>query len=241
MNTPSRKIVVLQPMYLPWAGFFDQIRLCDVFIHFDDVQLPQGRYFTSRVQIKTSQGQKWLTVPIVHSSRGLIKDVQIDEISDWRKAHFKTFSHNLSKAPYYEDAFTLLDGIYSFETNKLSQFNINAIETIAQYLGFKRTFFKSSDLNVGESSSFKLLNLVKKVQGETYITGHGAKNYLDHKLFEQSNVGVEYIDYNILPYQQFYGEFTPYVSIIDLIAHNGPNSINFLKSQTLKWRDVING
>ena len=240
MNTPSRKIVVLQPMYLPWAGFFDQIRLCDVFVHFDDVQLPQGRHFTNRVQIKTSQGQRWLTVPIVRSSRGLITDVQIDEISDWRKVHFETFCHNLSKAAYYADAITLLDGIYSFPTNKLAEFNIHAIESIVQYLGFTRTFLKSSDLDVGDSSSLKLLNIVKKVEGGTYITGHGAKNYLDHNLFEQSNVEVEYVDYSILPYQQFHGEFTPFVTIIDLIAHNGTNSVNFLKSQTLKWRDFIN-
>jgi hypothetical protein len=235
------KVVILQPMYLPWAGFFDQIRLCDVFVHFDDVQLPKGHYFTNRIQIKTPQGQKWLTVPLVRSSRGIIKDVQIDEDSDWRKKHFKTFYHSLSKAPYYSDAVTLLDRIYSYETDRLSSFNINAIETIALYLGLNRTFLKSSDLQAGGSSSLKLLNNVKKVCGQTYITGHGAKNYLDHNLFVQSGVEVEYIDYKILPYQQFYGEFTPYVSIIDLIAHIGPDSVNFLKSQTINWRDFING
>jgi len=240
MNTASKKIVVLQPMYLPWAGFFDQIRLCDVFVHFDDVQLPQGRHFTNRVQIKTSQGQKWLTVPIVHSSRGLIKDVQIDETSDWREVHLKTLSHNLSGAPYFADAIKLLDGIYSFASDKLAEFNVNAIEIIAHYLGFTRTFLKSSDLEVSGSSSSRLLNIIKKLEGKTYITGHGAKNYLDHKLFEQSNIAVEYIDYNILPYQQFHGEFTPFVSIIDLIAHNGTNSVNFLRSQTIRWRDFIN-
>jgi hypothetical protein len=241
MTAYNTKVVILQPMYLPWAGFFDQIRLCDAFVHFDDVQLPQGRYFTNRVQAKTSQGQKWLTVPLIHSSRGMIKDVQIDEHSDWRTSHFKTFSHNLSKAPFYSDAATLLDRIYSHKTDRLSSFNINAIETIALYLGFNRTFLKSSDLQVAESSSLRLLNITRKVGGKTYITGHGAKNYLDHNLFEQSGVEVEYIDYKILPYQQFYGEFTPYVSIIDLIAHTGRDSVNVLKSQTIKWRDFVNG
>jgi len=241
MSTYATKVVILQPMYLPWPGFFDQIRLCDVFVYFDDVQLPQGRYFTNRVQIKTPQGQKWLTVPLVRSSRGLIKDVQIVETSDWREDHFKTFSHHLSKAPFYEHAVTLLEQIYSYETDLLSSFNINAIETIALYLGFNRRFLRSSDLAVAESSSLKLLNIIKKVKGQTYITGHGAKNYFDHELFEQSQIEVRYIDYNILPYPQFYGDFIPYVSIIDLIAHTGQESSNYLKSQSVNWRDFING
>ena len=72
------------------------------------------------------------------------------------------------------------------------------------------------------------MEIIKIVKGKSYVTGHGAKNYLDHKLFEQSNVEVEYLNYNILPYQQLYGTFTPYVSVIDLIANNGANSMNFL-------------
>ena len=237
------KVVVLQPMYLPWPGLFEQIRQCDVFVHFDDVQLPQGRHFTNRVQIKTPQGQRWLTVPLVHSSRhGMIKDVLIDEHLCWRKKHLEAFHHFLSKAPSYSDANMLLEQIYSYKTDKLSLFNINAIEIIASYLGFNRTFLKSSELQeVTGISSLRLLNIVRKVGGKIYITGHGAKNYLDYDLFEQAGIEVRYMDYKILPYPQFYGDFTPYVSIFDLIAHTGPDSVNFFNSKTINWRDFIYG
>ncbi|MBM4423648.1 MAG: WbqC family protein [Chloroflexi bacterium] len=241
MSVPGVKVVILQPMYLPWVGFFEQIKLCDIFVHFDDVQLPQGRHFTNRVQIKTPRGQQWMTVPLVRSSRGLIKDVQMDESSDWRNLHLRTFSQYLAKTPFWAEAIGLLEQIYSFKSDKLSDFNINAIETIASYLRLERVFLKSSDLNVGGSSSSKLLNIVKSVKGQTYITGHGAKNYLDHRLFEEAGVEVEYLDYNILPYQQLYGEFTPYVSVIDLIANNDVDSMNFLKSRTIQWEDFIRG
>ncbi len=241
MSLPEVKVVILQPMYLPWAGFFDQIRLCDVFVHFDDVQLPQGRHFTNRIQIKTPQGQQWMTVPLVRSSRGLIKDVQMDESANWRNLHLKTFSQYLAATPFHVEAIRLLERVYSFNSEKLSDFNINAVETIASYLGLDRVFHKASDLNISGNSSSKLLNIVKSVKGQTYITGHGAKNYLDHNLFEESSIEVEYLDYNILPYQQLYGEFTPYVSVIDLIANNGVDGMNFLKSRTVKWKDFIRG
>ena len=34
---PVKTLVVLQPGYLPWLGFFDQMRRADVFIYYDDV------------------------------------------------------------------------------------------------------------------------------------------------------------------------------------------------------------
>ena len=241
MSVGISNVVVLQPMYIPWAGFFDQIRLCDVFVHFDDVQLPQGRHFTNRVQVKTPQGQQWLTIPLVRSSRGAIKDVQMEESSNWRNTHLKTFSQYLAKSSYYLDAINLLEKVYSYKSDKLSDFNINAIELIAAYLGFECVFIKSSDLSVEGTSSKKLINIVKSIKGDAYITGHGAKNYLNHDMFEKEGVSVHYLDYNILPYRQLYGEFTPYVSVIDLIANEGRDSASFLKSKTVHWRNYIHG
>ena len=48
-----KKIVISQPMLFPWIGIFEQIKLSDVYVHYDDAQLPQGRSFINRVQIKT--------------------------------------------------------------------------------------------------------------------------------------------------------------------------------------------
>jgi len=60
---PSSKrgrIVISQSMYFPWVGLLEQIRLAEFFVHYDDVQLT--RVFTNRVQVKTAQGSKWITV-----------------------------------------------------------------------------------------------------------------------------------------------------------------------------------
>src|SRR4051794_36230750 len=97
----SRTLVVLQPMFLPWVGFFEQARLSDVFIHYDDVQLPQGRSFVSRVQIKSAQGVSWLSAPIdrTDSARSIKETVFVDH-TDWRSKHLKTLRHAYAGAPY---------------------------------------------------------------------------------------------------------------------------------------------
>lgn len=230
----------MQPHFLPWMGLFNQIKLCDIFVHFDDVKFPQGRSFTNRVQLKTQHGPKWLTVPVVKSTRKMIKDVRIINGSGWKKVHLSSIQHNLSKAPHYAEIDELVSHIYSNQTESLSEFNINAIEKIARYMGLKAEFMKSSEVANDGSSSERLINIVKKLGGRIYLTGHGAKNYLNHERFEKEKISVEYIQYNFEPYDQFFGEFIPYVTIVDLLAHTGSQSHACLKSKTIDWRTFLN-
>jgi hypothetical protein len=234
-------IVISQPMFLPWAGLFEQMRLADIFVHYDDVALPQGRSFMSRVQIKTDRGQEWLTVPLQRASRHLIRDVLIDQTADWRRKHLAAYARWLRDAPFFAETEALLTYIYSHETDSLSSFNINALEKIAEYLNIKPRFVRSSGVGASGTSSEKILNLTQYFGGTCYITGHGAKNYLDHERLEGENIAVKYMDYTIKPYDQFHGAFTPYVTIIDGIAHKGVEIVNHFASKTIDWKDFVHG
>lgn len=237
MQKRGRAVVVLQPMFMPWVGVFEQIRLSDVFVHYDDVQLPQGRHFTNRVQVKTPDGTSWLTVPLVHASRGLIRDVRMQSSSGWREQHRQTFRQLLGQSTHFEMASSIIEEVYAARTDLLADFNINAIETISANMGLQRTFLRSSELDVNGRSSSKLLAIVKELGGDTYITGHGARNYLDHRIFEDAGISVRYMDYRILPYAQRFGAFTPFVSVLDLIANCGEEFGEYCRSETTPWSE----
>ena len=53
----SPTVVVLQPGYLPWLGFFDQLRRADVFVYYDDVQFDKHGW-RNRNRIKTANGTR---------------------------------------------------------------------------------------------------------------------------------------------------------------------------------------
>jgi hypothetical protein len=95
-------------------------------------------------------------------------------------------------------------------------------------------------LGIGGSSSQRVLDIVKALGGARYVTGLGARKYLDHQLFEDSGIRVEYMDYNKSSYKQLHGEFTPYVSILDLIANKGKDGIEIIQSGTIDWKDYLN-
>lgn len=231
-------IVISQPMFLPWIGLWEQVRLADTFLHYDDTQMPQGRSFISRVQIKTHTGTQWLTVPIVRGSH-LIKDVMVDDSQHWRKKHLKAWQHNYAKAPFADEMLVLAEAIYSARTAYLSEFNINALEHIAQYFGIAPHFNRTSYYQIKSSSSEKVIELVKSAHGTVYITGHGARHYLDHLRFEANNIQVQYMDYQRTPYPQMHGAFDPHVSILDLIANVGQQGIGWIHSSTKNWRDFL--
>jgi len=57
------KVIITQSNYIPWKGYFDSIALVDTFILYDDMQYTR-RDWRNRNLIKTSQGLKWLTIPV---------------------------------------------------------------------------------------------------------------------------------------------------------------------------------
>lgn len=234
------KVVILQPQFFPWLGLFEQIRLADIYVHFDDVQMPLNSTFINRVQVKGPNGQHWLSAPVNRpSGLPLIKDIEFSSAASWRKEHLNTLALFYGKAPYYREMMDLAETVYGFSGNNLANFNIHAIERISAYFGFATAFKRSSDMPNAHKSSERLLAICRSVDAHVYITGHGSKNYLDHGLFDDNGVRVEYMRYGYDPYPQFFGAFTPYVSVLDLIAHTGKSGKQWINKGTIYWKDLL--
>lgn len=235
------KIVISQPMLFPWVGLLEQIRLADIYVHYDDVQFSKGS-FVNRVQIKTVDGSKWLTVPLESIKLGQeIREVRLNSRQNWRESHLNLLKQVYMKAPYKQDMLDLVSYVYTQPATTICDLSINSIAAICKYFNLAKPdkFLYSSKLGLIGKSSERVLDVVKYLNGSIYITGHGAKNYLDHFLFEDSNIKVEYMNYLKNIYPQLYGEFTPYVSTLDLIANVGTAGKEFINSETIYWKEAI--
>lgn len=226
-------------MFFPWVGLFEQIRLADLFVHYNDVQFPQGRSFCSRVQIKMKDKIHWLTVPVTRKKEQLIIDVKIDESQDWRGKHLQTLKYAYGNSVYCNEMIELVKRVYYPRTNSLCEMNIKALEEISRYFELETDFMCSSDIGASSTKTERLIQLLKKVNASVYITGWGAKNYLNHENFEEHNIRVEYMEYTFKPYVQLYGDFTPYVSILDLIANVGSAGKEVICSGAKYWKEVV--
>lgn len=235
------RVVISQPMFFPWVGMFEQIRLSDVYVHYIDVQFSKGS-FTNRVQIKTAQGTKWLTVPLIKPRlEQAISEVRIDDTTDWRARHLGMLGRAYKDAPYCQDMLELVRQTYATGFETIDQLSIGSMNAILSYFGMANCarFFSSPSLNVQGHGSQRVLDIVRALGGDQYITGEGAKHYLEHPRFEESGIRVEYMAYQKTPYAQLHGEFTPYVSALDLIANTGKDGISFIHSGTTYWKEFI--
>ena len=234
-----KKVVIHQPLFFPWIGMFEQIRLADIYMHYDDAAISLSGGLINRIKIKTVNGSVWITVPIFRKGEQLISEVKIDNVKKWKDKHIKSLEQNYSRAPYVNDMLEIVKDVYSKDINRLMDLNIYAIEKVLSYFNLKSEIMMTSDLNINSKSSEKVLDLVKAVRGNTYITGDGARNYLKHDLFEKHEIKVKYMDYKRLSYPQLYGEFDPHVSVLDLIANMGTEGSKYICSGSIYWKDYM--
>ena len=186
-------VVISQPMFFPWVGMIEQIRLCDVFVHYDDVQFSKGSFF-NRVQIKTPNGISWLTVPLKDVKLGQnINETLIDSTPNWRRKHLDLLKQSYAKAPFKTEMLELVSSVYDRGHCDLAQFSADSIETVCRYFGLDqgREFLWSSQLDVPGESTDRVLAIVQQLGGQTYVTGHGARHYFGHELAESLGISIE--------------------------------------------------
>lgn len=235
------RVVISQPMLFPWVGMLEQVRLADVYVHYSDVQFSKGS-FVNRVQFKTAQGSRWLSVPLQGLSLGQrIDQVQIDRSRGWRQQHLQLLAQAYAGAPYLKEMLALVEEVYAADPLTIDRLSEASLLAVCGYFGLDQgtRFVSVAALGVAGVGSQRVLDIVQTLGGDTYVTGMGARNYLDHQAFERAGIRVEYMDYRKLSYPQLHGEFTPYVSSLDLIANCGRQGLHYLQSGTLNWREFL--
>lgn len=218
-------VVILQPSYIPWRGYFDQVRRADLFIFYDDVQYDKHGW-RNRNQIKTAQGKQWLTIPV--HSKGVtdgvpIKDVRIDWSKPWTKSHLKALTISYNRSPHFKEYLPLLESFYERRDEYLADFTIETTILLAGELGIHSTrFMRSSELSgIDGVRTDRLIQILRQVGATHYISGPSAREYIEPVKFEQAGITLEYMEYNYPEYLQLYPPYDPYVSVLDLLFMAG--------------------
>ena len=221
------KVAVHQPNYFPWLGYFAKLAAADVFVFLDDAQLPQGGSYVYRTKIHGKDSGTWLSAPVRREERQLIKDVRFAE-GDWRRRHRMTLFHTYRKAPFFEPVMALVDGLLAIETADLALFNMRAVTTLADYLGLSPRFAAASAFGLSSTGDDRLVDLVRAVGGDVYVSGVGGQNYQHPERFERAGVELRVHAYRPHPYPQIQGGFVPGLSVLDALFNRGPEAASLL-------------
>ncbi len=227
-----KRIAVVQSNYIPWKGYFDLIGSVDEFVLFDDAQFTR-RDWRNRNRIKTADGLKWLTVPVVTKGKygQAVKDTRISDPS-WREKHWKSLYHAYSKAPCFSQFAARIEEVYQDASDEhLSQINQRFLTAICGILGIDTKITWSMDYGVTGQKSERLIDLCGGAGATEYLSGPSARAYLDESLFEEAGVDVIWMEYDGYPeYDQLYPPFAHRVTILDLIFHTGTGAPDHMLS-----------
>jgi hypothetical protein len=227
-------IGILQPGYLPWLGFFEQMHRSDVFVVYDDVQYDKEGW-RNRNRIKTANGVQWLTVPVLlkFNEHPVILDVRIDNKVNWRKKHLGAIRQNYAKAPFFKRYIEIFEVAYSREWESLVDLDLYFITILAECLGMSHEkIVRSSSLQVKGERMERLVNICEFFGADTFYEGAAGKSYMDVDSFSRRGITVEFQDYRHPAYPQMYGEFVSHLSVIDLLFNQGDDSMAILAGQT---------
>jgi len=223
-------LVVLQPGYLPWLGFFDQFRRADIFVYYDDVQYDTHGW-RNRNRIKTQRGPQWLTVPVRHAGLGLprLLDVAIDTRTPWARKHVSSIRQAYARAPFLSRYLPALEAVLQQSWERLVDLDIAVAELMCTWFGLSRRVERSSMLGIDGDKSVRLLNVCTHFGARRYLSGNAAQEYLDTGLFARAGVDVEWQNFRHPTYPQLHGEFTPYLSALDLVLNCGDGARGILE------------
>ena len=223
-------VSIHQPNYIPWIGFFNKILLSDVYVVFDDVQFPRGKDYANRNQIKTNNGKTWLTIPVIgKSDLKPWNQIKINK-NGWVDKHLANIESFYIKSPYFNKYYPEIKNIYLKDHNLLMDLTLELIKYFLKSLNKEVNIVLSSDIKTNLKGLDKILYILKYLKTTKYISGdgEGSRRYIDENLFKKNNMELIWQNYKHPVYKQQFGEFMPYMSILDLLFNEGPNSKNII-------------
>jgi hypothetical protein len=194
----------------------------DLFVIHDDAQFNKHEY-QHRNRIRVEKGWQYLIVPIQK------KEIPINQIEiknhvqignrKWSLAHFDIIRDWYKKAPYFSNYEEDLFKIYEKEYEHLIDLNLALIYFIMKSFDLDRKIVFSSTFGFQSKRTERIIDTVRAVGGDTYLSGVGGQNYLDTALF--TDITLEFQDFKHPVYPQCYPGFVPNMAAIDALFNVG--------------------
>ncbi len=219
------KLGIMQPYFFPYLGYFSLIKNTDHFVFFDTPQYVR-RSWMNRNRILNANGEVcYISVPLKKApQRTAIKDMEIDNSRPWAEEMIAKFVHYKRCAPFYKETVAFFEHVVGGHFNSLSELNIASTIATCEYLGLAQQFetFSTMGLTIANVNAADewALEITKAMNYEVYVNPPGGKSFFDQEKYKQNGIELQFLQVNLLPYDQHIAHFESGLSILDVLMFN---------------------
>ncbi len=227
---PTR-VAGIQPGYLPWLGYFDQMRRVDAFIVADEMQFSSSGW-THRNRVRGPAGPHWLTLPARPAPGMRIADVPLDPTVPWARKHMKTLRHFYRRSPWARELLPVLEAVRAAHATHLVEASLPMLRFLTDTFGIGTPVVLSSahglERRYGEmfpdqpGPTHRIIAFLKALGATELLEGESGRSYLDVDLCAAHGIRVAFHHYAHPVYPQLYTPFVSHLSAVDLLLCVGP-------------------
>ena len=197
--------VLLPLFYLPPISWFSVFLQHDAKVTLEQFENFPKQTYRNRTVIYGANGKLALIIPVLHNGKKTINEIEVSQRENWQKLHWKSIKNAYQSSPYFEFYEDQLAQIFTFETQSLFQFNLNALQIIQKILKTEKAYSLNEE-----------------------FTKTPAEVDFRNKFSAKKESEFEMEEY----YQTFSDKlgFEKDLSILDLICNKGPESLTYLRN-----------
>lgn len=213
-------IGAMQPYLFPYIGYFQLINHVDQFVILDDVNYIKRGYI-NRNKICLNGREHMITLPVLNASQNtIINQLTFTNEKKVLQSIGQTIEQAYCKTNQFEFCYPLINNVIHHHDREIHLLIKYSITTLLQYLGIQKKIIFSSDLNIEEKGQERIISIVKKLNGKSYVNPIGGMELYSKKQFEENNIELSFIQTDPA-IRSFQSEgFTNHLSIIDLLMLN---------------------
>ena len=215
------RVSIMQPYFFPYIGYLQLLQSSDIFVVYDDVAFI-NKGWINRNRILANGAASMFTIPLKNASQNrLINEIEIDWSRKWETKFLKTLKQNHKKSPHFQVGFELISNLLQPKHQQLSELILESLKLFKNIFELNAEIIPSSIVfeNNELKAQDRILDIVKKVGGNTYINAIGGKELYLKEDFEKQGVELKFLETQIEAYPQNAPTSISHLSILDLLMN----------------------
>jgi hypothetical protein len=226
------KVAIMQPYFMPYVGYFQLIGAVDLFVVYDNIKYTKKGWI-NRNRMLLNDTDVMFSLPIKSASDSLdVRDRVLAADFD-RDKLLRQIGAAYRRAPYYTETMALMGRILACTDSNLFGFLHQSLLETCRHLGISTNIVVSSDLDVdpGLKGQEMVLAYCRAAGARTYVNPIGGMALYGREQFAAHGIALRFLQSRALTYAQFGSDFVPWLSIVDVLMFNPPETLaNYVHS-----------